>query len=306
MVQLGTFILAFGWFGFNAGSSLAGTDGRIGIVAANTMLAGMSAPLAGVRLHVDRLRQARSHDDVQQHAGGLVAITAPCAFVTRWARSSSARSPACSSSGSVFFFDKLRIDDPVGAISVHGVNGAWGSSRSACSPTAPTARAGTASEPGTASPGLFYGATAKQLVAQLIEVGVGTDLERRRRRRDLLRHRQGARRQPSGPRSRSPASTFPRWAFQAIRSTSIRWRRKTCPRRRSPTPRPAFRNWRPSDVRHAPILQLKATGVVQKDARGLFRDCNSKNSTIRSETSRAGVHHANDRSSHQTTQTRCG
>ena len=43
MVQVGTFILAFGWFGFNAGSSLAGSDGRIGIVAANTMIAGMAA-----------------------------------------------------------------------------------------------------------------------------------------------------------------------------------------------------------------------------------------------------------------------
>jgi len=48
MVQLGTFILAFGWFGFNAGSSLAGTDGRIGIVAANTMIAGMGATIAGI------------------------------------------------------------------------------------------------------------------------------------------------------------------------------------------------------------------------------------------------------------------
>ncbi|HEY3593853.1 MAG TPA: hypothetical protein VGL13_08265, partial [Polyangiaceae bacterium] len=48
MVQLGTFILAFGWFGFNAGSSLAGTDGRIGIVAANTMIAGMGATLSGI------------------------------------------------------------------------------------------------------------------------------------------------------------------------------------------------------------------------------------------------------------------
>ena len=48
MVQLGTFILAFGWFGFNAGTSLAGTDGRIGIVAVNTMLAGMAATISGV------------------------------------------------------------------------------------------------------------------------------------------------------------------------------------------------------------------------------------------------------------------
>ena len=60
MVQVGTFILAFGWFGFNAGSSLAGTDGRIGIVAVNTMIAGMSATLSGILYMWMRPRQARS------------------------------------------------------------------------------------------------------------------------------------------------------------------------------------------------------------------------------------------------------
>ena len=60
--------------------------------------------------------------------------------------------------------------------------------------------------------GLFYG-DAKQLVAQFVEGGVGIALERGRRRRDLLRHRQGARLQPRArPRSRSPASTSRRWA----------------------------------------------------------------------------------------------
>ena len=57
---------------------------------------------------------------------GLVAITAPCAFVDPWAAASSAPSPACSWSVSVFFFEARGIDDPVGAISVHGVNGLWG------------------------------------------------------------------------------------------------------------------------------------------------------------------------------------
>ena len=61
MVQLGTFILAFGWFGFNAGSSLAGADGRIGIVAANTMIAGMAATVCGVLYMWIGPRQARSH-----------------------------------------------------------------------------------------------------------------------------------------------------------------------------------------------------------------------------------------------------
>src|SRR5439155_12299351 len=82
MVQLGTFILAFGWFGFNAGSSLAGSDGRIGIIAANTMIAGMSATLAGV---VYMWRKAGKPDPTMMCnslLAGLVAITAPCAFVS--------------------------------------------------------------------------------------------------------------------------------------------------------------------------------------------------------------------------------
>ncbi len=101
---------------------------------------------------------------------------------------------------SVFFFDKVKIDDPVGAISVHGVNGALGrASRSACSRTArygagwngvgATDYLGVAGQGVT---GLFYG-DSKQLIAQLIEVGVGIALERGRRRRRLLRHRQGRR-----------------------------------------------------------------------------------------------------------------
>src|SRR5438045_2325510 len=83
MVQLGTFILAFGWFGFNAGSSLAASDGRIGMVAANTMIAGMSATLCGV-LYMWLFGPTKKPDPAMMcnsMLAGLVAITAPCAFV---------------------------------------------------------------------------------------------------------------------------------------------------------------------------------------------------------------------------------
>ena len=70
MVMLGTFILAFGWFGFNAGSSLAGGDGRIGIVATNTMLAGMSATVFGMVYMWMTTGKPDPVDDVQQHARG--------------------------------------------------------------------------------------------------------------------------------------------------------------------------------------------------------------------------------------------
>ena len=180
MVMLGTFILAFGWFGFNAGSSLAGGDGRIGIVAVNTMLAGMSATVCGVALHVDGHRQARPVDDVQQHARGPGRDhRRPARSSRRSARSSSAPSPACWSSGASSSSTRSKIDDPVGAISVHGVNGAWGliavglfsdgSYGQGWNGVGATDYLGVAGQGVT---GLFYG-DSKQLVAQLIEVVVG-------------------------------------------------------------------------------------------------------------------------------------
>jgi ammonium transporter, Amt family len=126
MVQLGTFILAFGWFGFNAGSSLAGGDGRIGIIAANTMIAGMSATLAGVAYMWARYGKPDPSMMCNSMLAGLVAITAPCAFVSPMSAFIIGAVAGVLVVVSVFFFDKLKIDDPVGAISVHGTNGAWG------------------------------------------------------------------------------------------------------------------------------------------------------------------------------------
>ena len=125
MVFLGTFILAFGWFGFNAGSSLA-ADGRIGIVAANTMLASASGALASTLY----MWLTRGKPDPSMMCNGmlagLVAVTAPCAFVAPWAAFVIGLIAGVLVVWSVFFFDRIGIDDPVGAISVHGVNGAWG------------------------------------------------------------------------------------------------------------------------------------------------------------------------------------
>src|SRR3954464_3328665 len=126
MVMLGTFILAFGWFGFNAGSSLAGGDGRIGIVATNTMLAGMSATLAGVVYMW--LVHGKPDPSMMCNSmlAGLVAITSPCAFVSPVGAFIIGAVAGVLVIWSVNFLDKLKIDDPVGAISVHGANGAWG------------------------------------------------------------------------------------------------------------------------------------------------------------------------------------
>jgi Amt family ammonium transporter len=126
MVQVGTFILAFGWFGFNAGSSLAGADGRIGIVASNTMIAGMSATLSGVLYMWMRYGKPDPSMMCNSMLAGLVAITSPCAFVSPVSAFVIGAVAGVLVVVSVFFFDRIKIDDPVGAISVHGVNGAWG------------------------------------------------------------------------------------------------------------------------------------------------------------------------------------
>ena len=127
MAVVGTFILAFGWFGFNAGSTLAGTDLRIGVVAVNTMLASAAGSFSSMIYMWMRYGKPDISMICNGMLAGLVAITAPCAFVT---------APVAVLIGliagflvclSVLFVDqKLKIDDPVGAFSVHGVNGAWG------------------------------------------------------------------------------------------------------------------------------------------------------------------------------------
>jgi Amt family ammonium transporter len=127
MVMLGTFILAFGWFGFNPGSTLAGTDLRIAVVAVNTMIAGSTAALA-TTLYVWWFKTKKPDPSMMCNGmlAGLVAITAPCAFVSVGGAAIIGIVAGILVVEAVFFFDKIRIDDAVGAISVHGVNGCWG------------------------------------------------------------------------------------------------------------------------------------------------------------------------------------
>lgn len=127
MVVVGTFVLAFGWFGFNAGSTLAGTDTRLAIVVVNTMLASAAGALSACLYTWRKFDKPDLSMMCNGMLAGLVAITAPCAFV-----SSSAAMLIGALAGvlvvvtSVFVEHTLKIDDPVGAISVHGANGAWG------------------------------------------------------------------------------------------------------------------------------------------------------------------------------------
>ena len=126
MVMTGTFILAFGWFGFNAGSAMAGTNHRIGLIAVNTMLASGAGALVSTLYLWIRFGKPDPSMMCNGLLAGLVAITAPCAFVAPWAAVLIGAIAGLLSDWSVFFWERRGIDDPVGAISVHGVSGLWG------------------------------------------------------------------------------------------------------------------------------------------------------------------------------------
>ncbi len=126
-VILGTFILAFGWFGFNPGSTLAGTDNHISIVAVNTMLASATGALATYIVMVVKFGKPDPSMLCNGMLAGLVAITAPCAFVNSAGACLIGAVAGVLVVFAVFFVEgTMKLDDPVGAISVHGVNGAWG------------------------------------------------------------------------------------------------------------------------------------------------------------------------------------
>ncbi|MDA8139390.1 MAG: ammonium transporter [Desulfobacteraceae bacterium] len=126
-VMTGTFILAFGWFGFNAGSTLAGTDMRLAVVATNTMLASASGAFFAYLYVTLRFGKPDTTWLANGMLAGLVAITAPCAFVSAWAAVLiGAVAGVLVVVAALFIEQKLKIDDPVGATAVHGVNGAWG------------------------------------------------------------------------------------------------------------------------------------------------------------------------------------
>ena len=127
MYMLGTFILAFGWFGFNPGSTLAGADLNIGRVAANTMLASAAGAFRAMVYMWLVYKKPDPSFMCNGMLAGLVAITAPCAFVTPWAAVLIGVIAGVLVIWSCLFFERVvKVDDPVGAISVHGVNGAWG------------------------------------------------------------------------------------------------------------------------------------------------------------------------------------
>jgi len=162
LASLGVFILWFGWFGFNPGSTLSVGDGSlIARVAINTNLAAAAGGILAM-LTVWKLFGKPDLSMAMNGAlAGLVAITAPCAFVDPWAAIVIGAIGGILVVIGVVMLDKLRIDDPVGAVPVHGLNGIWG-----------TLAIGIFGKKalGLANNGLVYGGGITQLAVQLLGV----------------------------------------------------------------------------------------------------------------------------------------
>ncbi len=172
-VLIGCFILAFGWFGFNPGSTLGASGAgclRIGSVAVNTMLAGCTGTF-GALLYMWALK---GKPDASMSGNGLlaglVAITAPSGFVNPTGSAIIGFIAGILVCLSVSFVEnKLKVDDPVGAISVHGACGLWGVLSVGLFADGTSNYGGAWNGVNGSVTGLFYG-DSSQLVAQLIGI----------------------------------------------------------------------------------------------------------------------------------------
>lgn len=171
MAIVGTLILAFGWFGFNPGSSLGASGGgnlRIAIIAVVTMIASCAGAVSSAIYMVIKTGKPDATMIINGFLAGLVAITAPSGFVNApgafWV-GASAGVIVCVS---VAFLDKIHLDDPVGAVSVHGTCGLWGALCVGLFADG-TYGAGYNGVAHTVK-GLFYGGGFSQLGAQIIGV----------------------------------------------------------------------------------------------------------------------------------------
>jgi len=129
MAVIGALVLAFGWFGFNPGSTLGAVGAgniRIGVVAVNTALASAGGAISALWFMKLRTGKFDPGMTVNGFLAGLVAITAPSAFVASSGAVVIGMIAGVLCVASCFFLEKKGLDDPVGAVSVHGVCGIFG------------------------------------------------------------------------------------------------------------------------------------------------------------------------------------
>ncbi|WML45776.1 ammonium transporter [Neobacillus sp. PS3-40] len=126
LASAGTFILWFGWFAFNAGSTLDASNASLAPVAINTMLAGASGGMVALMMTLKKYGKADPSMTINGILSGLVAITAGCAFVSQWSAIVIGGMSGLIVIYATLLIDNLKVDDPVGAVAVHGFNGVFG------------------------------------------------------------------------------------------------------------------------------------------------------------------------------------
>ncbi len=126
MAALGVFILWLGWFGFNAGSTTEINGGSLAIIAVTTNLSAAGGAISAMILSWIMFKKPDPSFTLNGALAGLVGITAGCNIISPPFAVLTGLIAGCIVVLSVVMIDKLRIDDPVGAVSVHGVCGAWG------------------------------------------------------------------------------------------------------------------------------------------------------------------------------------
>lgn len=167
IAALGVFILWFGWFGFNPGSTLTGLNGSIAMIAVTTNLAAAAGAIAALAVVWIQFGKPDPSMTFNGALAGLVSVTAPCACVNPLSAVIIGAIGGVLVVFAVEFIDKvLHVDDPVGAISVHGVCGAWGTLSVGLFAQAAY---GEASGVGAIN-GLFFGGGLHQFLTQLAGV----------------------------------------------------------------------------------------------------------------------------------------
>jgi Amt family ammonium transporter len=161
LAALGVFILWLGWFGFNPGSTMVADAGAIAHIFVTTNAAAATGALAAMCLSWILFKKPDISMTLNGALAGLVSITAPCAFVGMGSAAAIGAIGGIVVVGGVLFFDRVRVDDPVGAIAVHGVCGIWGTVSLGLFASAPYA--GGEALPGL---GLFFGGGVSQLSIQ--------------------------------------------------------------------------------------------------------------------------------------------
>jgi Amt family ammonium transporter len=168
MIILGTLIMAFGWFALNCGRSIAAGDGQSGIIGMNTALASIAGALGATIYMWSRYGKPDPSVMCNGLLAGLVSSSAGCAFFSPFIAFMVGGIAGVLAVVSVLYLERRGIDDPVGTISVHGINGIWGTLALGLFANGSFGDGYN----GVAGPvtGLFYGGGIAQLVCQFIMV----------------------------------------------------------------------------------------------------------------------------------------